>query len=881
MTGRPSPDFAANRVLAESGFQHSRGGGVELMPQPSMPEYLTLGNPDLPIYPYRRIIVDTIEANPLTIIMAETGAGKTTQVPQFLLDAGHTVSITQPRRAAARNDYIRTYDEIRSVYGQEVAEDSVSYKTAGEREGSENAVINIYTDGLQKAREFHGNGHKKKREVSILDEVHEWNKNLEMLVAWGKLDPIANPDRRLVIMSATIDGQDLARYFSDVSDKPIPILVIPGRSYETEKFEKPESSVVEEVTSIVKGIVNEDGTIPEGPNDILVFVPGKQEISDTLRNIRRGLPDNAMDNIRLYPLHSKTPKSRQQEAMEHYPGNIKIVVATNIAETSLTILGVKHVVDSGHKRNMLIDEEGAGGLRLEAVSQADCMQRAGRTGRVCSGTYVLTKLNNKTPHTSLDKRNKFPVPEILRTELSRDTLTLGTIGIDIAQFDLYHKPSKDVIDLAKAKLVALGAFDDAGRITQTGYDMDRYPVCTSSARIMAEAERYKESVRSYLSAIVASKEAGGLQDYSDSANKHWKELSNEASSDLLVQLDIFIAAQKMTKQELIDNDVDINNFLRAQEHYVKVAKLAKAPFGELEPPTEGEREDIKRCIYMGFLDSIYRHEGDGLYAHAAKPNYVKRVISNRSSLVGYPPLIVGDPYNIELAKGELRTIQNVTTLDPITLGGLTVAQSVWRPDEYINRGGKYVERTKQLLFGVVDIGIVREVAAVASPRLRAEIIQHALDNPGSFQKELRAIKKEVEGFAHRAKSPIKVFTQDDLMNLIHRAAPDDITTSAGIEDGLRAIVLAENISIDTYISREERELIIQNSPDEIVVDGTRLLVKYVSRKPLVDSNMAQALALPGDSVYLEDGREVLFVYRNPGGKSKKVSLKHLKSLLRG
>ncbi|MFO0920095.1 MAG: helicase-related protein [Candidatus Saccharimonadales bacterium] len=899
---RSVSDFELQRMLDEHGMERgeSRRTGIfidlpsEIFDEPIDDETrksfagTNLGNPDLPIHNYREVITETVRDNPVTIIVAETGAGKSTQVPQYLLEEGYPkVYITQPRRPAARNVFVRMRDEISEVRGKFAGDDLVSYQTAAERQGKEDAPIKVVTDGLQLVCELHDRG-LSENEVLIIDEAHEWNSNVEVLVAWTKKALADNPRLKVVIMSATMDSEHLANYYKDVCPIPPPVINVPGRMYKVEREEKPYSTVAGEVLDTIIGMPDEDGELPEGAHGILAFLPGKREIYDAIDVVRNHIPADLQHKVKIFPLHAKLSPTDQQAALTEYPGTIKVVFATDVAQTSLTIPDITHVIDSGYQRRLEVDNEGSKGLMLRPISIADSHQRAGRTGRVGDGRYVITRLNDTTPHANADERDQYPVPEILRTDIARNTLRLLALGLDIAEFDMYHKVSIHSIDIAKRNLKILGAVDDAGQITELGLRMNEYPLSASSARIMIEAERYSESTRAYLAAITAIKEVNGLQYFAHNVGKRWLDLTDEETSDLLAQLDIFIETQSMSADDIIEHDLDINNVARAHEQFAKIAKVAKTSSGWLKSPNADEREDIRRCIAAGYMHSIYLRDGDVFY-HGLNPLFNKRELSNRSLVSGNSlSMVVGDPYNVELRDGEevivRHCIENATIVTAQLLGGVATSRQVqWQLDGFQFREGKVKQRERQVLLGSIDLGMVQEVPAVPSLKLRQTIIEYALEKPGFAQKELRAIKRELERLAHLSRSPVPVLTHDRIIQLVESAAPDDITTPSTIEDNLQMMLSDPNfgLSLDDFISKEIRREIIANAPPIIEVEDMSLKVTYRNGKPIVSSFNREKIMRLNEPIYLGDGREVLFMYKNGSGRSRLYGLFELQYKLTG
>lgn len=848
-----------------------------------------LGNETLPIFPYKQEIIEAVRDNSVTIVVGETGSGKSTQLPQFLLDAGwNRVFLTQPRRSATYNVFDRIRTEIGEKWGKAQAAELVSFQTAGNREGPEDARIKIQTDGLRLASQFGGQA-TMKGDVLVIDEVHEWNTNVEIMVATVKEAVAKNPDLRVVIMSATMEADRMSNYFAGACRTIPPIIEVPGRMYPVERIEKPDSTVADEVITATKTMFDEiaSGKLVDGaPNGILAFAAGKQEISDAIDEIRRRLPKDLPGPITILPLHAKLPLAEQQATFRAYPG-VKIIVSTNTAQTSLTIPDIRYVIDSGDERRMELDNEGVQGLVVNSVSQADCDQRAGRTGRVCEGTYILTRMNAKRPFTSYMSREKYPVPEILRTDIVRNTLRVASIGRDIAELDMYHpinKVNQYAIARAKDMLRTLGALDQDGTITDTGRRMNAFPVNAALARMMVESARYSARTRAYMAAIVASTEVGGLQYFAPNVGHRWKELTSESTSDLLAQLDLFIAIQGKSVTDLKDYDLDVNNIERAREQYRKIAKQASALTNErLEPPTQGEIDDVRQCIYAGSVNAIYKYAGDQKYQHITNGSPTLREISNRSVVRNGGPFVVGDPYRVVVTRNgvtaEKHILERVTSVSAADIGRAAAGLTTWQHDGFVMRDGRFVAVQRQRL-GKIDLGATREIIADPSPKLRELIIAHALEHPGNSQLALRAVKKRLEELAHLAKDYVPQLTHDRLVELIREATPDDITDPARVDDYLRQLIQTRNITLDAMISPEDQARIIKNAPQKVEANGVELTVKYTNGKPTVPRYTLDEIALLGDDeIQLADGRLLVFMHKPEGRRSKACTLLELKYTL--
>lgn len=816
-----------------------------------------LGNPDLPIYPYSQEIIDSVQQHPVTIVVGETGSGKSTQIPQMLLGAGYEhVYLTQPRRIASYLVAERMQQELDGTLGSDWATGMVGYQTAEHSTIGPDTKVCVLTDGIEHAKQLNDMP-TTNREVHIMDEVHEWNTNIELSVGLIKRRLASYPDERFVLTSATMDAHRLAAHFAEVTGEIPPVIEVPGREHQIVRYEKPDSTVIDEV--VMSAVTNPD-------EDILVFVPGKREIADTIDAIRRRLPPSIARTTTLLPLHAKLVKEEQDRINLPAPA-LKIIIATNVAQTSLTIEGIDVVIDSGLERHVELDDEGVEGLNLYPCSQADCDQRAGRTGRVGPGTYILTRYDAHSDYVPYIARQKFPKAEILRTDIDRTTLRTLAAGIDLAELSLFHPVDRTVIWQSHNSLQRLGALDENGQITTIGMQMNQFPVRPSSARMLVETYNASPQVRAYVSAIVASLEVGGLPYFAHDAGKAWIHLTDETSSDMLAQLDIFIAAQTKTNAQLAELDLDVQNIRRAQELHRKIVRRSRAYDGELITPSESERQAIRAAIYTGLADWVYRHTGSGNYQHIGEGDHILREISNRSVVAGHPRLIVGSPYRVEYMKNgesmERHIIENVTAIeDPRVLGKVAMHLCDWLPDRTLWRDGKLKQVLRLKFNSVVDLGSVREVDARSTPENRQRLIDMLLEQPGAAQQELRVIKKQLEELQHLTVAELPKITQDDLIGFLKAAMGAELLETDHVDTNLRLLMQQRNISLDTYISSTERQKIRDNAPGELTLGSQTMSIVYRQGRPIVRQYSRSAVMNCTGDVCLPDGRPVWFVYEN-------------------
>ena len=586
---------------------------------------------DLPTREFASEIVNAVDENQVTILTAETGAGKSTQVPQYLAEHGYSrIIVTQPRILAARNLTLR----VREEWAERNLEDSneiIGYRTAHERDDSGKSKILYCTDGLQLVRELTGIG-TNPGQILVLDEVHEWNENMEVLVAWAKKRAQEEPNFKVLVMSATFDVESLAEYFGGAT-----IFKIPGRHFEVKK-------------RTGEDILSELFTQLETPGrNILTFLPGKSEIQDVSDAIIKKA-DKA--GVPVIPLHSQLEMEEQQKAFGKYK-NSKIILSTNIAQTSVTIDDIDMVIDSGLERRSEV-RNGVEGLFISQISQADCLQRAGRAGRTKPGEYILAAYDTM-PCLPFEERPEYPTPEILRKHIDRLTLRLANIGIDIETLDFYHDPSKAAIKRAKRTLVALGALTKTGEITGIGREMERFPVQSNYARMLVEVGKYSAEVKAKLATIIAIAEIDGIVK-NGTLYTGWRRFTSQTKSDLLAQYDVLLAIEsgQIDEEKYEDLGIIYKNVLKARETEERLLRdLNVEKSGQ--KITKTEEESLMKSIVAGQIDQLWTLGDRRLYENIY--NGDKREISSGSVVKSYN-LIAATAFDLQIPtpSGELEVL---------------------------------------------------------------------------------------------------------------------------------------------------------------------------------------------------------------------------------
>jgi ATP-dependent helicase HrpA len=449
----------------------------------------TVTYPDLPISTRRHEIAQALQAHQVVVVAGETGSGKTTQLPKICLDTGRgirgMIGHTQPRRLAARTVAQRIADELGSPLG-----DAVGYTVRFNDHVSDRTLVKLMTDGILLA-EIQRDRRLLRYDTLIIDEAHERSLNVDFLLGYlHELLP-RRPDLKVIVTSATIEPQRFAAHFGGA-----PIIEVSGRAYPVEiryrPLEMPVSTAAQdnpddpddeivrtetrdEVEAIVDAIHELEA---EPPGDVLVFLSGEREIRDTAEAL------SELEHTEVLPLYARLPTAEQQKVFAVHTGR-RVVLATNVAETSLTVPGVRYVVDPGNARISRFSRRlKVQRLPIEPISQASAAQRAGRCGRVAPG--VCIRLYSEADHAT---RPRFTDPEILRTSLAAVLLQMAALELgDVERFPFLDPPDRRSVRDGVQLLQELGAFDQHGEITDLGRRLARLPVDPRLGRMILAAD---------------------------------------------------------------------------------------------------------------------------------------------------------------------------------------------------------------------------------------------------------------------------------------------------------------------------------------------------------------------------------------------------------
>ncbi|MFC4783506.1 ATP-dependent RNA helicase HrpA [Nocardioides sp. MAHUQ-72] len=485
--------------------------------------------PELPVTQRRDDIASAIRDHQVVIIAGETGSGKTTQIPKICLELGRgrrtqtgrgrdgkprwsggLVGHTQPRRIAARSVAERIAEELGTELG-----DLVGYQVRFTDRTSRSSRVKLMTDGILLA-ELQRDRMLRRYDTIIIDEAHERSLNIDFLLGYLRRLLPKRPDLKLIITSATIDPERFARHFADRRGNPAPIIEVSGRTYPVEIRYRPlmelaeadeeGEAVVRDQTEAIVDAVKELSA--EGPGDILVFLPGEREIRDTADALSELTRSTRGGGLEVVPLYSRLSAAEQHRVFAAHTGR-RVVLATNVAETSLTVPGIRYVVDSGVARiSRYSARTKVQRLPIEPISQASANQRSGRCGRVEAG--IAIRLYSEE---DFEGRPEFTDPEILRTNLASVILQMTSLGLgDIARFPFVEPPDKRNVSAGVQLLEELGALGTAqkkaqqaaqkeaqqeardqppqgAQLTRVGRRLARLPIDPRLARMIIEAER--------------------------------------------------------------------------------------------------------------------------------------------------------------------------------------------------------------------------------------------------------------------------------------------------------------------------------------------------------------------------------------------------------
>lgn len=671
----------------------------------------------LPIWQIHAQILETLQSGNRLVLIAPTGSGKTTQVPQMLLDSGACpgkIVVLQPRRVAARTVAARVAWERDCKLGGEVG-----YQIRFEDRTSLGTRICFVTEGIL-LRWLQDDPDLAGISAILFDEFHERNLLSDVALALGKrLQEMRRPDLKIVVMSATLEAEPVAKYLGDKCR----VLVSEGKAFPVEiRFlSLPDERPVSEQAADLVAQITHSGAA----GDILIFMPGMGEINATIGACRAA---ETNERLALIPLHGELPPEEQDAAFA--PNRLrKVVVATNVAETSVTIDGIIHVIDSGLARVARYEpERGISTLFIEPISRASAEQRAGRAGRTAPG--VCHRLWTEGAHLNRPERN---TPEIQRSDLAEVVLLLHSFGIkDAARFDWLDRPDPQAVERAEKLLRILGALrsdqgPEVSDMTPIGWEMLRLPMHPRYSRMLVEAARHGcVPAAALCAALVSGRDLLMRLGRDDKHIAEARELF-EASADsdfyTLMRAYQFAKNNNFNVDQCRRYGVHAQIARQVQQVYEQIAQSARgrgADEKEPEPPKQKE-DPLLRCITAGFIDQLCKRRDQGTLECDLTEGRSGTLL--RESVVQNSPLFVASSIReVSGRTGNLTLLGLATAVKREWIEEMFPGQVTRKIEHLFDRTHKRVSAVKLIRFHdlVIHFEHQREVDPAASGRSLAE-----------------------------------------------------------------------------------------------------------------------------------------------------------------
>jgi HrpA-like RNA helicase len=723
------------------------------------------------------------------------------------------------------------------LLGEELAKQTVGWHTAPDSEYDEiTNLLTILTDGIPVQQLISDHTLGDDRTLLVIDEIHEDKTNMHLLMMLAKQRGID-----VLLMSATVDVDEKAAYFADKNGVPAPIIDIEGRTFPIEERDytanqpmrngrpvRPNGSrsvprpskiaresLEEEMRPVYRDAYTAAAEHARLGRDILLFVP---DINDIYRAIAR-LRERVPKEYTILGLHGDQTADEQALALAHYPGG-KIIIATDVAMTSLTP-NVDVVLDSGMSRSQRLNS-GDGSLEVLPSSRAARDQRKGRCGRTKPGFYELIHLAGYPVPLSLDEIDEYDLPEILCKRPDEVLMKLGKMGLNSCE-GLLAVPDEHEVELAVRRLRRLGAIGLTGfQLERTGEEMVGLPLDAHAARMLTETyqSQYSQAVQLQMAAALAVQQVGGV--HSRSLNKaQIQRLSKERDVDLLVGLDIFIEAMKMTDDERRQNGIIEQKFKRALKAYEGLAqrRLEIDPYN-LTVPTDVERAQLHACMISG-IDQVYRAQNNGRYADGVQK--VRRKVKDSQLWTVPGDLVAGSAYNIgRVTQNNYSTARLVTNAFRVDIDSLRE----FAPER--------IEDRRRSKYRIDKNGVVQEQYAVYFDGRPIEKYYWQDADSSRETREIlldRVLEDDFEG-AEQLPSSIQAFRQQlsELRELQHRT--DKSLDINRVVQRMKAIIrqnmpaeTASLSSVPTFtvpqqlseVTSEVRHEILSQSPDQLTL----------------------------------------------------------------
>lgn len=767
---------------------------------------------NLPVSQKKQDILQAIRDHQVVIVAGETGSGKTTQLPKICLELGRGVKgligHTQPRRLAARTVANRIADELETPLGG-----SVGYKVRFNDQVSENTLVKLMTDGILLA-EIQQDRLLMQYDTLIIDEAHERSLNIDFILGYLRELLPKRPDLKVIITSATIDPQRFSRHFNNA-----PIIEVSGRTYPVEVRYRPVVDDADDTDrdqlQAIFDAVDELGR--EGPGDILIFMSGEREIRDTADALNRlNLP-----HTEVLPLYARLSNSEQNRVFQSHHGR-RIVLATNVAETSLTVPGIKYVIDPGTARiSRYSFRTKVQRLPIEPVSQASVNQRKGRCGRVSDG--ICIRLYSEQDFLS---RPEFTDPEILRTNLASVILQMTSLGLgDIAAFPFVEAPDKRNILDGVRLLEELGAIKTADnghyQLTPQGRQLAQLPIDPRLARMVLEAQK-SGSVREVMiitAALSIQDPRERPMDKQQASDEKHRRFADK-DSDFLAYVNLWDWLKEQQKEHsssqfrrLCRND--FLNYLRVREWqdiYTQLRQVVK----ELGLPVNSEPSDY-RSVHTALLTGLLSHIGQ---KDADKQEYTgarnaRFSIFPGSGLFKKPPkwTMVAELVETSRLWGRIAARIEPEWIEP--LAHHLVKHSYSEP-HWSKSQGAVMATEKVTLFGLPIVAARQVNYSTIDPLLCRELfIRHALvegdwqTRHAFFSANLK-LRAEVEELEHKSRRRDILVDDETLFSFYDQRIPGEVISGRHFDNWWKNAA-KQNADLLSF----EKEMLIKDGANKV------------------------------------------------------------------
>ncbi|HEX4869447.1 MAG TPA: ATP-dependent RNA helicase HrpA [Moraxellaceae bacterium] len=804
--------------------------------------------PDLPVAARAEDIIAAIRDHQVVVVAGETGSGKTTQLPKLALAAGCGVrgyiGHTQPRRIAARAVAARIAEELQSPLGE-----LVGYKVRFTDEFSPDGFVKLMTDGILLA-ELAQDRFLAAYDTLIIDEAHERSLNIDFLLGVLKQLLPRRPDLRVIITSATIDVERFSRHFADRDGRPAPVILVEGRTYpvdvryrpvsaepvgsdEDEGFDDIEDAIPRAVLAAVEECLQHEREAGKrGQGDILVFSSHEREIREIADTLRKYGPAHT----EILPLYARLSLAEQQRVFQSGKGR-RIVIATNVAETSLTVPNIHYVIDPGFARvSRYSYRSKVQRLPIEAVSQASANQRKGRCGRVAPGLCI--RLYSEEDFLS---RSEFTVPEIQRTNLAAVILQMQALGLgDIEDFPFLDAPDSRFVSDGFRLLEELGAVTEARQVTGIGRQLARFPVDPRIARMLLAAHDNK-ALREVL--IIAA--ALGGQDPRDRPHDRQQAADERhaqfrhADSDFLwyVKLWDTLEAQRGELTENQRRDFARRHFLswlRLREwretHRQLVLLAREAGWSENREPAS--YEDVHKSLLAGLLSRIAQKQEEREYLAARSQKcfvFPGSVLAKKG-----PPWLMAAEL-VETQRVYARTVAKIEPEWAEALAGDLLKRKYFEP-HWERRQGRVVAYEQTSLYGLV-LNPKKKVGyeGINRPEAREIFIRSALvegdvEMKAPFFRHNQEMVEEVRVLEDKVRRRDILVDEETLYAFYDERIPAEIANLDNFEAWRRGVERQDPkhlfLTREVLLAREVDEDHARDFPDELAMGAARFRLEY-------------------------------------------------------